>query len=69
MGEGRGVYRVLVGKPEGKKPLVRPRCRWEDNIKMEIQEVGCGAMDWIELAQDRERWRELVDAVMNVRVP
>jgi len=55
MGERRGVYRVLVGKPEGKRPLGRPRHRWEDNIKMELQEVGCGGMDWIELAQDRDR--------------
>ena len=55
MGEGRGVYRVLVGKPEGKRPLGRPRHRWEDNIKMDLQEVGCGGMDWIELAQDRDR--------------
>jgi len=69
MGEGRGVYRVLVGKPEGKRPLVRPRRRWEDNIKMDLQEVGCGGMDWIELVQDRGRWRALVNAVMNLRVP
>jgi hypothetical protein len=69
MGEGRGVYRVLVGKPEGKRPLGRPRYRWEDNIKMDLQEVGCGGMDWIELAQDRDRWRELVNAVMSLRVP
>ena len=55
MGERRGVYRVLVGKPEGKRPLGRPRCRWEDDIKMDLQEVGCGGMDWIELAQDRDR--------------
>ena len=55
-GESKGVYRVLVGKPEGKRPLGRPRRRWEDNIKMYIQEVGCGGMDWIELAQDRDRW-------------
>jgi hypothetical protein len=67
MGEGRGVYRVLVGKPEGKKPLGRPRRRWENNIKMAIQEVGCGGMDWIELTQDRDRWRALVNAVMNLR--
>jgi hypothetical protein len=65
MGEGRGVYRILVGKPEGKRPLGRPRFRWEDNIKMDLQEVGCGGMDWIELAQDRDRWRVLVNAVMN----
>jgi len=67
--ERRGVYRVLVGKPEGKRSLVRPRRRWEDNIKMDLQEVGCGGMDWIELAQDRDRWRALVGAVMNLRVP
>ena len=69
MVEGRGVYRVLVGKPEGKRPLGRPRRRWEDNIKMDLQEVGCGVMDWVELAEDRERWRALVNAVMNHRVP
>ena len=69
MGETRGVYRVLVGKPEGKRPLGRPRCRWEDNIKMDLQEVGCGGMEWIELAEDRDRWRALVNAVMNRRVP
>jgi hypothetical protein len=63
MGEGRGIYRFLVGKPEGKRPLGRPRRRWEDNIKMDLQEVGCGGMDWIRLAQDRERWRALVTAV------
>ena len=69
MGERRGVYRVLVGKPEGKRPLGRPRSRWEDNNKMDFQEVGCGGMDWIKLAQDRDRWRALVNAVMNLRVP
>jgi hypothetical protein len=67
--EERGVYRVLLRKPEGKRPLVRPRRRWEDNIMMYLQEVGCGGMDWIELAQDRNRWRALVNAVMNLRVP
>ena len=60
MGERRGLYRVLVGKPEGKRQLGRPRRRWEDNIKMDLQEVRCGGMDWIELAQDRDRWRTLV---------
>ena len=69
MEEGRGVHRVLVGKPEGKRPFGRLRHRWEDNIKMDIQEVGCGSMDWIELAQDKDRLRELVNAVMNLRVP
>jgi len=65
MGEGRGVHRILVGKPEEKRPLGRPRRRWEDNIKMDLQEVGCGGMDWIGLAQDRDRWRALVNAAMN----
>ena len=69
MVERRGVYRVLMGKPDGKRPLGRSRRRWEDNIKMDLQEVGCGVMDWIELAQDRDRWRALVIAVMNLRVP
>jgi len=69
MGERRGVYRVLVGKPEGKRPMGRPRIRWEDNIKIDLQEVGCGSMDWIEMAQDRDSWRELVNAVMNLRFP
>ena len=69
MGEERGVYRVLVGKPEGKRPLGRPRRRWVDNIRMALQEVGCGYVDWIGLAQDRDRWRTLVSAVMNLRVP
>ena len=68
MGEGRVVHRVLVGKPEGKRPLGRPRPRWEDNIKMDLQEVGGGG-DWVELAQDRYRWRALVNTVMNFRVP
>jgi hypothetical protein len=69
MGEERGVYRVLVGKPEGKRPLVRPKRRWVDNIRMDLQEVGCGYMDWIGLAQKRDRWRTLVNVVMNLRVP
>jgi len=69
MGERRGVYRVLVGKPEGKRPLGRPRRRWEDNIKMDLQGIGCGGMDWIELDQDRNRWRVFVNVVMKVRVP
>jgi hypothetical protein len=68
MGDRRGVNRVLVGRPEGKRPLERPRLRWEDNIKMDLQEVGCGGMDWIALAQDRDRWRAVVNAVMNLRV-
>ena len=69
MGEERGVYRVLVRKLEGKTPLGRPRLRWVDNIKTDLQDVGCGYMDWIGLAQDREGWRRLVSAVMNLRVP
>ena len=68
-GEGRGGHRVLVGKPEGKRPLGRPRRRWEDNIKMDLQDVGRGCGDWMELAQDRERRRALVSTVMNFRVP
>ena len=69
MGEERGVYRVLVGKPEGKRPLGRPRRTWVGNIGMDLQEVGCGYVDWIGLAQDTDRWRTLVSAVMNLRVP
>jgi len=69
MGERRGVYRFLVGKHEGKRTLWRPRRRWEDNIKMDLQEVGCGDVYWIELAQDRERWRAFVAEVINLRVP
>jgi hypothetical protein len=63
------VYRVLVGKPEEKRPLGRPRLRWADNIKMDLQEVGCGYVDWIGLAQDRDRWQTFLSAVMNFRVP
>ena len=69
MGEKRGVYRVLVEKPEGKRPLGIHRRRWEDNIKMDLQEVGCGGMDWIGLAEDRDMWQALVNAVMNLWVP
>jgi len=69
MGAGRSLYRVLVGKPEGKRPFGRTRRRWEDNFKMDLQNVGCGGTDWIELAQDRGRWRALVTVVMNLRVP
>ena len=69
MGEERGVYRVLVVKAEGRRPLGRPRRRWVDNIRMDLQEVGCGYMDWIGLTQDRDSWRTLVSAVMNLRVP
>jgi len=69
MGEETGVYRVLVGKPDGKRPLGRPRRRWVDNIRMDLQEVVCGYMDWIGLAQARDSWRTLVSVVMNLRVP
>jgi hypothetical protein len=69
MREERGAYRILVGRPEGRRPPGRPRCRWEDNIKMDIREVGWEDMNWIELAQDRDRWRALVNAGMNCRVP
>ena len=69
VGEGRVVYRVLVGRPVGKRPLGRPRRRWDDNIKMDLQEVGCEGMDWIEMAQDKDRWRAPVTAVMKLRVP
>ena len=69
MEEGRGVHKVLVGKPEGERPLGRPRRRWEDNIKMEIEEVERGCGDWMELVQDRDRWPALVSTVMNFRVP
>jgi len=69
MGEGRELYGVLVGKPQGKRLLGRPRRRWEDNIKMDFQEVGCGGVDCIDMAWDRDRWRALVNAVMNLRVP
>ena len=69
MGEGRGVHSVLVGKPKGKRPLGRSKRRWEDNIKMDLQEVGGSCGDWMELAQDRDRWRALVRTVRNLRVP
>jgi hypothetical protein len=68
-GEGIGVYRVLVGKRDGNTPLVRPWCRWEDNMILVLEEGGCGGMNWIELAQDRDRWRALVSAVMNFQFP
>ena len=69
MGEGRDVYRVLVGKPEERRALGRPRLRWEGNIRMDLRKVGCGCVDWMELAQVRDRWRALVSAVMNLQVP
>jgi hypothetical protein len=69
VGERSGVYSVLVGKTEGKRSLGRPRCRWVDKIRMDLQEVGCGYVDWIGLAQDTGRWRTVVSAVMNLRVP
>ena len=69
MEEERGVHKVLVGKPEGERPLGRPRLRWEDNMNMDLQKVGCGDVDWTKLAQDRDRWWALVNVVMNLRVP
>jgi hypothetical protein len=69
MGDNRNAYRTLVGKPEGKRPLGRPRRRWVDNIKMDLGEIRCDGIDWIDLAQDRDRWRALVNTVMNLRVP
>jgi hypothetical protein len=69
MGEVRGAYNILVGRPERRRPLGRPRRRWEDNIKMDLKEIGFGDVDWIHLAQDRDRWRALVNTVMNLRVP
>jgi transposase len=69
MGEGRGVYRVLVGRPEGKKPLGRPRCRWEDNVKLGLREMGIDGANWIQLARDRVQWQACGNTVMNLRVP
>jgi hypothetical protein len=69
MGDKRNAYRILVGKPEGKRPLGRPRRKWEDNIRMDLREIGWGGMDWIDLVQDRDQWRTLVNTVMNLRVP
>jgi hypothetical protein len=69
MGEGRGVYRVLVGRPEGKRPLGRPRSRWEDNIKMDIRETGIDVANWVQLAQYRVQWRAFVSTIMNLRIP
>ena len=68
-GQKRGVYKILVGKPEGKRPLERPKRKWDDNIKMDLQEMRCGGLDWVELAQDTDRWWAMVKAVMNFRVP
>jgi hypothetical protein len=68
MGEERNVYKVLMGKPEGKRPFTRPRCRWEDGIRMDLREIGWGSVDWIQLAQDRDRWRAVVNTVINLRV-
>jgi hypothetical protein len=69
MGEKRNAYRILMGNPEGKRPLGRPRRRWEDNIRMDLREIGWGGMNWIDMAQDRDQWRALVNTVMNLRVP
>jgi hypothetical protein len=69
MGEKRNAYRILVGKPEGKIPLERPRCRWVDHIQIDLREIGWGGMDWIDLAQDRDQWRALVNMVLNLRIP
>jgi hypothetical protein len=69
IGEVRGAYKIMVGKPEGRRPVGRPRCRWEDNIKIDLREIGFGDVDWISLAQDRDRWRALVNTVMDLRVP
>jgi hypothetical protein len=69
MGEASGAYKILVARPEGRRPLARPRRRWEDNIKMDLREIGFGDVDWINWAQDRGRWRALVNTVMNLRVP
>jgi hypothetical protein len=68
MGEERKVYKILVGKPEGRRPLGRPRCRWKDGVRIDLREIGLGGVDWIRLAQDRDRWRAVVNAVMNLRV-